>query len=354
MTQLGWFHTSITDLTRRLVSEALSKNYVTSGPHTRTLEKELATILGVPTCLYTNSGTSALSIALFASGVKSDSLVATSGIGWVATPQAIQLTGAKPHIFDVLEDLPILDCSKIIQKYDVLLPVNYNGRHPNLSPYIDKYPNTVVIEDSCKSLFSTSPITNRPSGTSGSFGCYSLGMISALPGAYGGIVVSNRPDDYDKLSVIKWHGVRYVDGIEQYHSRSYNFKSSNLHAAFALGMLDSYQERLARLRSIYQMYLVGLNGLENVRLLPSDLSAGEVPLLIDLFTPFRSKYIAALNASGIPTCNYHNSLSHLPDVHAPHLVNSELFANGVFHPPCGPDQDLSTIEQAISIIRSLG
>jgi len=354
MTELGWFHTSISPLSRRLVLEALDSNHLTSGPHTCSLESQLADILSVPTCLYTNSGTSALSIALIASGVSQDSAVATSGIGWVATPQAIQLAGATPHIYDVSPIIPVLDCTKIDSEYDFILPVNYNGRHPDLSPYLDRYPNTIVIEDSCKSLFSRSPFTNSFSGTSGRFGCYSLGMISALPGLYGGIVVSNDPSDYERLSLIKWHGVKTSATKEQYLSRSFNFKSSNLHAAFALGMLDGYEDRLTRLKDIYLMYADGLQGLENITLLPSDLSKGEVPLLIDLFTPKREEFLSALHSSQIPTCNYHNSLEEVPGVISSSLPHSQRFASSVFHPPCGPDQDLRSIERAISIIRSFG
>lgn len=354
MTNFGWFHSIITEKSKKFAQEALSYDQLTHGVHTKRLEEELSQILNVPYCVYTNSGTSALSIALIAAGASSNSKVATSGIGWIATPQAIQLTGAVPHIIDVMRDKPLIDLNLINKKFDIIIPVNYNGRQVDLSDFVAKNPGVCIIEDCCKSLFSTDYTGTKYSGSNGRFGCFSLGMISLLPGVYGGVVTSPFVEDREKLLSIKWHGVSYDDSTESYNHRSFNFKSSNVHAAIALGMLEDFQSRLDRLRVIYSMYSEGLYGLENLRLLPVDLSMGEVPLLIDIISADRKLHINSLNNHDIPTCNYHKSLSYAPGVVSQYLPNSEFFSSSVFHPPCGPDQDLKVIDRTIKILRAFG
>ena len=354
----GWFHTEITPLAKKLSQEAIFKNQFTKGEFSKSLEYELKNILNLPTVLYSNSGTSAISIALLALGIGKNHNIATAGIGWIATVQAAKLTGAKVHIFDVEKELPKIDIDKIVRSnkyFDAIIPVNYNGRQINIDNLKKQFPKSFIVEDSCKSLLSKDFQNKKFSGTNGDYGCFSLGMISMLPGVYGGLTVSNKVTDYDKLSCLKFHGTSYKNNFEKYEYCSYNFKTSNIHAAIALGMLDSYQDRIENLNKIYSMYKDGLKDLENHKLLEVDVSKGEIPLLIDIESNNRAKITSLLNKNDIPTCNYHNSLDKSNYVEKPNsLIYSDYFGNTVFHPPCGPDQNLSIIEKSIKIIRDLG
>ena len=355
MTNLNWFHTEPTNKAKSLVAEAIGNNQYTDGPHTKKLELELSKILGTPFCVYTNSGTSALSIALLAAGADHNKTVDIPGIGWIATVQAAQMTGAAVRIVDVCKDLPILDCSKLSDESDIIIPVNYNGRQVDINKIRSKNPGSIIIEDSCKSLFSKGFNGHSLSGSMGDFGCYSLGMISALPGIYGGIVTAQDVKLKELIKIIKWHGTSYLNDNETYESRSFNFKSSNLHAAYALGMLENYEDRLKNLISVYTMYENGLRGLTNSHLIPVNISRGEVPLLIDIVSKDRPKHLSKLREMGIPTCNYHASLSLAPGVsYEEGCANSYFFANSTYHPPCGPDQDPRLIDMAIKTIRSFG
>ena len=179
-------------------------------------------------------------------------------------------------------------------------------------------------------------------------------MISLLPGIYGGIISTDSASDFQKLSTIKWHGVSYQDGDESYDFRSFNFKTSNVHAAVALGMLSTIDERILKLKMFTQCMLMGCR-VWKISSLPVDVNHGEVPLLIDLVSLNRTSHTQHLTQLGIPTCNYHQSLSKTPGVITVGTTpNSDFFASSVYHPPCGPDRDLFMIEEAISAIRSFG
>ncbi len=351
----GWFHTQITEKAKEYSIMAIQEDNYTNGMYTNELEKELGSILGLPFCVYVNSGTAALAMSFIASGASKHSQVAVPGIGWVATPQAAQVTGASIDILDVRADIPILKIGSYYKEYDYIVAVNYNGRQVDIEKLRRANKKSIIIEDSCKSLFSLSYGGETFSGSEGNYGCYSLGMISALPGIYGGIVTARNPREEEKLRTIKWHGTSYEKNKEIYKYRSFNFKASNVHAAMALGMLEDYEERIERLRVIYNMYEKGLEGLENSKLTEVAVDRGEIPLLIDIETKDRETMINHLKAQDIETCNYHESLAKCPDVNTTlATTNSNYFGEHVFHPPCGADQELSTIEKAIRLIREKG
>tara|TARA_A100001388_G_scaffold232323_1_gene184928 strand:- start:12723 stop:13796 length:1074 start_codon:yes stop_codon:yes gene_type:complete len=354
----GWFHTDITEDAKKLAHEVINSNSLTNGQSTKTLESEIKNIFGVKTAIYTNSGTSALAMSLLASGIGQGDIVGTSGIGWIATVQAVKFTGADVLLLDVENELPTLDINiipKVADKITALIPVNYNGRQVNIKEVKKLIPNKKIIEDSCKSFFSKDFDAKNYSGTNGDYGCFSLGMISMLPGIYGGFVVTNKSEDQEILSCLKWHGTTYKNNNEKYERFSYNFKTSNLHASFALGMLETYQERIEKLSLIYEMYKDGLEGLENNKLLPVNKKRGEIPLLIDVVSKDRNQVTKLLNSNDIPTCNYHESLDKASYTNKfQELKNSSKFGSMVFHPPCGPDQDLERIEKSIKILKNLG
>ena len=157
------------------------------------------------------------------------------------------------------------------------------------------------------------------------------------------------------LGSIKWHGTSYKNNNEVYEKCSYNFKSSNIHASIALGMLETYQERIEKLSLIYEMYKDGLEGLENNKLLPVNKKRGEIPLLIEVVSKDRNQVTKLLNSNDLPTCNYHESLDKASYTNKfQELKNSSKFGSSVFHPPCGPDQDLERIEKSIKILQNLG
>ncbi len=353
----GWFHTEITSSAKKLSKEVIDINDLTDGKSTKILETEIKNIFGVESAIYTNSGTSALSMALLASNIGPGDVVATSGVGWIATVQAAKFTGAEVLLLDVEENLPILDINKISDvsnKISALIPVNYNGRQLDIDSIRKIIPNKKIIEDSCKSFFSKDFKQKSYSGVNGDFGCFSLGMISMLPGIYGGIIVSKKKY-YETLSCIKWHGTTYENNKEEYKKYSYNFKTSNVHASIALGMLETYKERIQKLNLIYEMYRDGLDGLENNQLIPVNVNKGEIPLLIDIISKDRDEITKNLNINNLPTCNYHESLDKADYTKTYEILkNSAKFGSKVFHPPCGPDQDLKRIEESIKIIKSFG
>lgn len=87
------------------LQECISTNFVsTVGPFVPTFEEMAAELMGFPHAVATNTGTSALHVALTALGVRADDLVVLPSYTFIATANAVRMCGAYPWFFDIEED----------------------------------------------------------------------------------------------------------------------------------------------------------------------------------------------------------------------------------------------------------
>jgi dTDP-4-amino-4,6-dideoxygalactose transaminase len=88
----------ITDEDRKAVARVLDRGVLSGAgaPEMRALEAEFAATLGIGHCLATNSGTSALHIALGAARLQPGDEVIVPAFSFIATAQAVLHAGAQP------------------------------------------------------------------------------------------------------------------------------------------------------------------------------------------------------------------------------------------------------------------
>lgn len=102
----------LNDEDRRKVLEAIDSGFVSSvGPHVTQFEKELSEYTGSNHVVAVVNGTSALHLALIASGVEKGDIVLTQGLTFVATANAIKYLDAEPVFLD--SDVDTLGLSPI-------------------------------------------------------------------------------------------------------------------------------------------------------------------------------------------------------------------------------------------------
>ena len=95
---------------RRLLMDVLDSTFVSSvGKYVNLLERDIEEYTGCPAATCTVNGTSALHLALIVAGVRSNDLVITQSMSFIATANAITYCGAKPVFLDV--DLNTLSLS---------------------------------------------------------------------------------------------------------------------------------------------------------------------------------------------------------------------------------------------------
>tara|TARA_Y100000034_G_C6881063_1_gene403732 strand:- start:255 stop:1493 length:1239 start_codon:yes stop_codon:yes gene_type:complete len=355
---INWWNIQLDQNEADAVAETIHNRNISQGEKTALLEQKLAEMLNIPYVVCTISGTMALLMAYLALDVKPGDEIIIPDRTFIATAHAAVLLGAKIVLVETEKDLPLIDVSKIkskiTDKTKVIVPVHLNGRSAKMEEIknIAKENGLFVVEDTAQALFSKN--SSGFLGTQSDIGCFSLGVTKFITTGQGGFVVTKNKEIYDKLKLLRNHGV--VNTLEDsYNQFGFNFKYNDILASIGLKQLNRIDDYINRLNKIYRIYEKAINGLDFLKIIPVDIENGEIPLWIEVLCNNREKLMRFLKLNNIETRQF------LPDLHlSPHLQNNNYndgdFSNSKFsqqglYLPCGPNLSLDCIDKVISVLR---
>jgi perosamine synthetase len=354
--KIPWWYTEIGEAEKHQVMAAFDNKKFSMGVITRDFETHMAAKLGARYAVACPSGTAALTMALMSAGIEPGDEVIIPALTWIATANAAAILGARVVLVDCLSDVPLIDVkevkSKITKRTKAIIPVHLNGRACQIKELKELTGGSKItlIEDTCKAMFSKTP--QGYLGTLGDMGCFSLGMVSLISTGYGGLVITNREEIYEKLVIIRNQGLP-AKGEEQYLALSFNFKLSDILAAIGIGQLSRLNEKLEHVNRVYKRYADGLSSLPYIQVIPVDVTSGKVPLCAEFRSAQREQLIAYLEANDVEPLRFH-----LPLHCAPYLNNSGDFTNASefacegFILPCGPSQPLENVDRCIELVQN--
>ena len=121
----------ITDAEIAQVTEALKSSWITTGPKTKELEREVATFCGTSRAVCLNSQTACAEMTLRLLGVGEGDEVITSAYTYTASASVVCHVGAKLVLVDTQADSLEMDYDKlaeaITEKTKVIIPVDLGG-----------------------------------------------------------------------------------------------------------------------------------------------------------------------------------------------------------------------------------
>lgn len=343
---IPWWYTEFGEPEKLELLKAFSEKRFTISKSVDLVERMMARILDVPYVVLTNSGSSALLMAFLAIDLQSDDEVIVPALTWIATPQAPAILKARVVMCDCQEDRPIIDVKQleklITKKTKAFLPVHLNGRACDMDAIneLAKSVGAYVIEDTCKGLFSRNH--KGYLGTLGDMGCFSLGMISPISIGYGGMVVTRNKALYEKLKMIRDHGVQRQP--ESYCYLGYNFKISDLLASMAVPQLEAAETRINHLVNLHDYYEQHLNH-PYLTIVPVDKKSGGVPVYVEGRSSSREEIIAFLNKNNIQVSRYHLPINRASYLKAEgQFPHAKALADECFILPSGPAQPLHNVQ----------
>ncbi len=204
----------------KIRSTLLKHHQYTFGPELEEFEEKMARYTGARYCLGTSSGTIALTMLLKAAGVGPGDEVITVSQTFIATIGSIVAAGARPYYVDVLDDFtldPALIEEAITEKTRAIMPVWYSGSPPRMEEIvrIAARHSLPVIEDSCCAI--SAKIDGKHAGTFGAAGAFSVHPLKNLNvWGDGGFIVTNSEDIYEKVLLLRNHGLKGRDEVEVY------------------------------------------------------------------------------------------------------------------------------------------
>lgn len=121
----------ISELEINEVSEALRSGWITTGPRTKQLEKEIAGWIGVNKCVCLNSQTACAEMALHVLGIGAGDEVITSAYTYTASASVVCHVGATLKLIDTQANSLEMDYDAleraITDKTKVIIPVDLGG-----------------------------------------------------------------------------------------------------------------------------------------------------------------------------------------------------------------------------------
>lgn len=256
------------------VLRVLKSGKLSRGKEVEKFEEEFANFTKQKHAIAVNSGTSGLHLAVKAMGWKKGDEVITTPFSYIASSNALLFEGVKPIFVDIDPDTLNIDVSKIEEKITKntkgILLVHIFGLPVEteiLSKLKKKY-NLQVIEDACEAI-------GRPSD---SFRINSLGDISVYgfhenkqltTGGEGGMITANNPLLAQKLRSLRDQGRSTKKNWLKEVTLGFNFRMTELQAAFGRAQLSSLDMMLDKRAQIAKIYSNALDGVKGVKV-PSD------------------------------------------------------------------------------------
>ena len=295
----------------RCIDRVLKSGSLILSKENLKLEKKIGKLAKQKYCLTLNSGTDALMMSLWASGIKKGDEIITTPLSFVATVNSIIHLGAKPVFVDVSDDLnmdPYLIEKSITKKTKAILPVHWGGRICNMDLIckIAKKNNLIVIEDSAQAFGAY--YKNRHAGGFGDVSAFSLHPYKNLSGlGDGGFIVTNKKKIYQKIKMYRNHGLSETNNIEL---SGVNSRLDSIHAAIVNFRLKRLKFNINSKRRNVNLYRK-LIKTEKVKIIKEKTNERNTYSIFNILCENRDKLQNYLKKFNIETSVYYKTPIHL-------------------------------------------
>lgn len=243
------------------IKQVFSAGFINEGVQVTELTQALQQRFRTKNLVLTNSGTSALTMALKLAKVQPGDEVITTPMTCVATNTPIVNAGAKIVWADVTSDSgminPIDVLSKITTKTKAIMVVAWAGTPPQLGPlkHICDQKGIKLILDAAHAF--DAQYDNMPIHAHAHMTCYSFQAIKHFTTGDGGALVCLDNDDYEASKAMKWFGLdrdRAKDAKGDWKGQQWDvdileagfkFNMNNVAAAIGLSQLSTIDKNVA-------------------------------------------------------------------------------------------------------------
>ena len=216
---------------------------IAQGPKVSEFEEKFSTWVDAEYGVATNSGTSALHVALLSCGIGSGDEVITSPFTFIASGNSIVYTGAKPVFADIDLNTYTLDPetieSLITDKTKAIMPVHLYGQSADMDAICDiaNDHDLKVIEDAAQAHGTT--FNGKKVGGIGDMACFSFYPTKNMTTSEGGMITTNDEHLVEEAHIFRAHGSR----VKYHHDDiGYNFRMTDISAAIGIAQLDKIDQ----------------------------------------------------------------------------------------------------------------
>jgi len=263
-----------------LVKKVFDSNWLGSGAFVIEFENRIREFIGAKNVIAVNSGTSALHLALEASGVSYGDEVIVPSLTFCASVQSITALGAKPVFCEVLPDSLCIDPQdiehRITLKTKVIMPVHFCGIAARMDYILETGANNniLIVEDAAHAFGSS--FRGSKIGSFGHVTCFSFDPIKNITCGEGGAIMTS--DDNLANLIIKKRalGIDHDGWYRREHNlnqsyqvtmQGFRYHMSNINAAIGLAQFNKLESFRSVKTKIVKSYNDAFADIEGISIL---------------------------------------------------------------------------------------
>ncbi|MYE01254.1 MAG: UDP-4-amino-4,6-dideoxy-N-acetyl-beta-L-altrosamine transaminase [Alphaproteobacteria bacterium] len=276
------------------VEKVLRGEFLTTGPAVAAFEQALAEAVGAPGAVVCSSGTAALHLAAMSIGLGPGDAAVVPAITFLATANAVRLTGAEVVFADVDPDTGLMGADHVDaamgnaggQRVRAVFPVHLAGQPAAMDEIagLADARGLVIVEDACHAIGSTyeardGGLVQIGQAEHGGLAAFSFHPVKTVAMGEGGALTGRNEALLERVRRLRNHGMtREPDAFTEsalafddegaanpWHYEmpepGLNYRASDIHCALGLSQLGKLERLVARRRALAAAYDEGLAAL---------------------------------------------------------------------------------------------
>lgn len=249
------------------IGKILKEGNLLFGRYTQRFEKTFAEYIKVKHAIATNTGTSALEIALRSLKIGNGSEVIVPTNTFIGSPNSVIFTGAKPVLADIDPETLCINVEdtkeKISNKTKAVIIVHVAGLiTPNIQELLEvcEDHHLFLVEDTAHAHGAM--FKDRMAGSLGDVACFSFYPTKIMTTGEGGMICTNISDLDSKSRVLRLDGIG-SDGLVQ--ELGHNWHPSEIHSVIGIYQLRRLEEFIRRRQEVASTYIRLLEKIKSVQ-----------------------------------------------------------------------------------------
>lgn len=265
----GYGKQSISDDDINCAVEVLKSDFLTQGPKIKEFEIAICEYTGAKHCVVVSNATAALHLSMLAIELDSSDEVITSPNTFAASANCVKYAGGTVKFSDIDLETANISVSEIknaiTDKTKAIIPVHFAGQSCDMEAIYDiaKERNIFVIEDAAHAIGSSYKSTKVGSCLYSDMTVFSFHPVKTITTGEGGAITTNNKELYEKLLLLRSHGIVKNPEMQKEHGKWYyemqslgfNYRMTDIQAALGISQLkrvDKFKEIRRNIVSKYK------------------------------------------------------------------------------------------------------
>ena len=221
------------------VVSTLQSDYLTQGPKVREFESKFAEYVGANYAVAVNNATSGLHLSVLALNLSKGDRVITTPITFAASANCVRYAGGEVWFADIDPNTYLLDINSVKELIESkpkgffkgIIPVDFAGLPVNMEEFraLADANNLWIIEDACHApggyfIDSKEDKNFCGNGRYSDIGVFSFHPVKHIACGEGGMLTTNSKELYDKLVLLRTHGITKENMLENHGNWYYEMK----------------------------------------------------------------------------------------------------------------------------------